>query len=380
MLRPTHTIIDLDALRHNIAVLREHVGRETKFMAVVKANAYGHGIVETSLAAQYAGAEYLGVSIPEEGMKIRDAGVTANILILGGMLPEAAELVVAYDLIPTVYSFALLEALQREAHKHNTVCRIHIKADTGMNRIGVKTVKEFRELLGRALACPNIKVEGLFTHFAVSEIPDKSFTIEQGRRFLEFIHAAREMGVSPLLHASNSGALLDLPEELKFDIVRAGIAMYGYHPGPGCGEGVDLKPVLTWKTAITHVKQIEPGDTVSYGRRYTATEPRVIATLPVGYGDGYKRCLSNKAFVLIHGKRVPVVGTVCMDQFMADVTELDDVRVGDEAVLLGCQGDACFDADEMANLADTISYEILLCINDRVPRVYTGGYRAIKDS
>ncbi len=380
MLRPTHTIIDLDALRHNISALREHVGRETKFMAVVKANAYGHGIVETSLAAQYAGVEYLGVSIPEEGMRIRDAGVVANILILGGMLPESAELVVTYDLIPTVYSLALLDALQQEAEKHNTVCRIHIKADTGMNRIGVKTVKEFRELLGKALAYPNIKVEGLFTHFAVSEIEDKSFTLEQGKRFLEFIDAAREMGISPLLHASNSGALLDLPEELKFDIVRAGIAMYGYHPDPRCGETVDLKPVLTWKTAITHIKEIQPGDTVSYGRRYTATEPRMIATLPVGYGDGYKRCLSNKAFVLIHGRRVPVVGTVCMDQCMVDVTGIEGVKVGDEAVLLGRQGDACFDANEMAELADTISWEILLCISDRVPRVHTGGYRGINES
>ncbi len=377
MLRPTHTIIDLDALRYNISVLREHVGKETKFMAVVKANAYGHGIVETSLAAQYAGAEYLGVSIPEEGMRIRDAGVVANILILGGILPESAEIVVAYDLIPTVYSVALLEALQQEAEKQNTVCRIHIKADTGMNRIGVKTVEEFRELLNKALASPNIRVEGLFTHFAVSEIGDKSFTKEQGRRFLEFVQAAREMGVFPLLHASNSGALLDLPEELKFDLVRAGIAMYGYHPGPGCGEGVDLKPVLTWKTAVTHMKEINPGDTVSYGRRYTAAEPRMIATLPVGYGDGYKRCLSNKAYVLIHGRRVPVVGTICMDQLMVDVTGIHDVQVGDEAVLLGPQGDASFDADDMAALAETISYEILLSISDRVPRVYTGGYRAI---
>ena len=377
MLRPTHTIIDLDALRHNISVLREHVGKDTKFMAVVKANAYGHGIVETSLAAQYAGAEYLGVSIPEEGMRIRDAGVVANILILGGMLPESAEIVVAYDLISTVYSVALLEALQQEAKRQNAVCRIHIKADTGMNRIGVKTVEEFRDLLNKALASPNIRVEGLSTHFAVSEIEDKSFTKEQGRRFLEFVRAAREMGVSPLLHASNSGALLDLPEELKFDMVRAGLAIYGYHPGPGCGEGVDLKPVLTWKTAVTHVKEIQPGDTVSYGRRYTAAEPRMIATLPVGYGDGYKRCLSNKAYVLIHGRRVPVVGTVCMDQVMVDVTGINDVQVGDEAVLLGCQGDVCFDANEMADLADTISWEILLSISDRVPRVYTGGYRAI---
>ncbi|HWR23500.1 MAG TPA: alanine racemase [Feifaniaceae bacterium] len=376
MLRPTHVIVDLDALRYNISALRGHVGKDTKFMAVVKANAYGHGIVETSLAAQYAGAEYLGVSIPEEGMKLRDAGIKADILILGGMLPESAELAVAYNLIPTVYSAALLEALQREANRQNSVCRIHIKADTGMNRIGIKTVEEFRALLKQALHSPNIRVEGLFTHFAVSELADKSFTREQAGRFMEFVRAAREMGVSPLLHASNSGALLDLPEELRFDLVRAGIAMYGYHPGPGCGEGVDLKPVLTWKTAVTHVKSIDPGDTVSYGRRYTAKEPRVIATLPAGYGDGYKRCLSNKAYVLIHGKRVPVVGTVCMDQFMVDVTEIEGVKVGDEAVLLGRQGGASFDADDMAALADTISYEILLSINDRVPRVYTGGYRA----
>jgi len=370
MLRPTHAVIDMEALRHNIRALRERVGGNTMYMAVVKANAYGHGIVEVARAAQDTGADYLGVSIPEEGIRLRNAGIVIPILILGGILPESAGDVIAYNLIPTVYSDAMLDALQLEAAKRGTACHIHIKADTGMNRIGVKTPEEFRALLRRAKGCPNITVEGLFTHFAVSELKDKSFTNRQAAHFREFIRVAKEEGISPLLHASNSGALLDQPRELGFDMVRGGIAMYGYHPGPGCGECVDLRPVLTWKTAVTHIKEIRPGDTVSYGRRYTASSPRLIATLPVGYGDGYKRCLSNKIDVLIHGKRAPVVGTICMDQCMADVTDIGGMRVGDEVILLGCQGDERIDADEMAAAADTISYEILLCISDRVPRVY----------
>ena len=372
MLRPTHTVIDLEALRHNIRALRERAGKDVKYMGVVKANAYGHGIEEISRAAQDAGADYLGVSIPEEGMRLRNAGITIPILILGGILPESAADVVAYNLIPAVYSAAMLNAVQQEAAARDVVCPIHIKADTGMNRIGIQTVAEFKALLALVKGCPNVRFEGLFTHFAVSELPDKSFTDLQGQRFLSFIQAAREEGFSPLLHASNSGALLDEPDTLAFNMVRGGIAMYGYHPGPGCGAGVDLKPVLTWKTAVTHVKQIQPGDTVSYGRRYTATSPRMIATLPVGYGDGYKRCMSNKIDVLIHGRRAPVVGTICMDQCMADVTEIDDVRVGDEVVLLGLQGEDCIDADEMAAAAGTISYEILLSVSERVPRVFVG--------
>ena len=370
MLRPTHAIIDLNAIKHNMAVLRKNVGPQVKFMPVIKANAYGHGIVEIGKATEAFGAEYMGVSIPEEGKRLREGGIRVPILILGGILPEGAEMVVNYDLTPTVFTSEIMNELQCAAKEAGKVCSIHVKVDSGMNRIGVKTKEDFISLLTLSRECPNIRIDGLFTHFAVSEIPDKSFTRQQMEFFRDFIDIAHDMGYSPVLHACNSGAQLDMPDELKLNMVRGGLAMYGYHPGPKCGLWADLRPVLTWKTAVVHVKGILPGDTVSYGRNYTAKEPRLIATLPVGYGDGYKRCISNKAQVLIHGKRAPIVGTICMDQCMADVTDIGDVKPGDEVVLIGYQGDACIGADEMADWADTISYEILLCINDRVPRIF----------
>ena len=371
MLRPTHAIIDLDALRHNIQVLRGNVGDEVKYMAVVKANAYGHGIVEIGKVTEELGADYLGVAIPEEGKRLREAGIHIPILILGGILKDGADVFPAYDLTPTVFTCEILAALQLAAQRQGKICGIHIKVDSGMNRIGVKTLEEFEKLLLMAKESPNIRVEGLFTHFAVSEMPDKSFTIKQNDRYMEFVRIAQEMGISPLVHACNSGAQLDMPKELKYGMVRGGIAMYGYHPGAQCGQWADLRPVLTWKTAVLHVKEIQPGETVSYGRRFTASQPRLIATLPLGYGDGYKRCLTNKAQVLIHGQRAPIVGTVCMDQCMADVTDIGGVRPGDEVVLIGRQGNDKIDADEMGAWADTISYEILLSISDRVPRIYS---------
>ena len=238
-----------------------------------------------------------------------------------------------------------------------------------MNRIGIKTEEELNALLELLKECPDIIFEGMYTHFAVSELPDKSFTLMQGERFRHFAELVRKAGYHPILHAANSGALLDLPD-LHFDMVRGGLAMYGYYPGEFSSREVELKPILTWKTCVVHVKNMEPGETVSYGRTFTAERPTRVATLPVGYGDGYKRSLSNKAYVLIHGKRVPVIGTVCMDQLMCDVSELCDVAVGDEAVLIGSQGSEHIDAEEMASWADTISYEILLSISERVPRLY----------
>jgi alanine racemase len=369
MIRPTQAIVNLSALEHNITALRGKLRPDTKFMAVVKANAYGHGAVEISKASLGFGADYLGVAIPEEGLLLREAGIKAPILVFGGIFERYAHIIIEHNLIATVYTIEILQSIQDEAASLRKIQPIHIKVDTGMNRIGIKTDAQLKELLDFARRCKNIHVEGMYTHFACSDNPDKSFTLLQGERFMRMAAIAKEMGFSLILHASNSGGLLNMPD-LHFDMVRAGISMYGYSPG-GCPTGnLQLQPVLTWKTVAYWVKDIQPGESVSYGRTFTAEKQMKVATIPAGYGDGYKRCLSNRGYVLIHGKRAPVIGIVCMDQFMCDVTDIPNVAKGDEVVLIGKQDHASIDAHEMAGWANTISYEILLSISDRVPRIY----------
>jgi len=245
--------------------------------------------------------------------------------------------------------------------------------DTGMNRVGVHKPKRLGDVLERIAQCRNLELEGMFTHFATSDEADKTFTRLQNERFLEAVRAAEEKGFSSLLlHAANSAAILDLPET-HHDMVRAGIAMYGCYPSEEVRRAVPLYPVMSWKTVILHVKKIPAGETVSYGRTFTTRRDSFIATIPIGYGDGYKRLLSNCAHVLVRGKKAPVIGRVCMDQTLIDVTDIPDILPGDEVVLLGSQGDEAVTADEMGAWAKTISYEILLSVSQRVPRLYKGG-------
>lgn len=370
MQRSTYTIVDTGALRHNIIEMRSRLAPGTRYLAVVKADAYGHGMVPVSRAALQAGAEYIGVAIPEEGIELREAGITAPILVFGGLLPVYAKTLVQYDLCATLFHLPMLHALQQAAREQGKIAKVHIKVDTGMNRVGLKTKEELRTLLGEIAQSELVSLEGLFTHFAVSELEDKAFTLEQLERFREMAALAKEMGFSPIVHASNSGGALDLPQIAGLNMVRGGISMYGYYPGPGCGDWAQLRPVLSWRTAIVHIKEIAPGETVSYGRHYTAQSVRRVATLPVGYGDGYHRCMSGRAQVLLHGRRAPVLGTICMDQLMVDITDIPEAAVGDEAFLIGGEGPQAITADDLALWADTVSYEILLAISARVPRVY----------
>lgn len=370
MQRSTYVIVDSGALRHNIAELRSRLAPGTRYLAVVKADAYGHGVVHVARAALQAGADYFGVAIPEEGIELREAGVTVPILVFGGLLPEYAEMMVRYDLSATLFQMPMLRALVHAAEKHGKVAKVHIKVDTGMNRVGLKSMEELQALLTEIRNSDRIVLEGLYTHFAVSELQDKAFTLLQLERFREMAAAVRAQGFSPLLHATNSGGALDLPLEAGLDMVRGGISMYGYYPGPGCGDWARLRPVLSWKTAIVYIKEIAPGETVSYGRQYTADTQRRVATLPLGYGDGYHRCMSGKAQVLLHGKRAPVLGTICMDQLMVDVTDIPEAALGDDVFLIGGEGPQAITADDLAQWAGTISYEILLTISGRVPRLY----------
>lgn len=371
MQRPTYAEIDLGVIRNNINAIRANLPAGVKFMAVVKANAYGHGIYEAATAAVNAGAEFLGVAIPDEGAFLRKMGITAPTLVLGSLSPAEFEGSIECGLSVTIFSPSTLKALNECAKRLNKVVNIHIKYDTGMNRIGIKTLDELSNFLILLKDCEQLKLEGMFTHFAVSEIEDTSFTIEQNKRFVEAATLLKQTGYSDiLLHASNSGAALSLPNSLSYDMVRCGIAIYGYRPSPTCGVSVNIRPALSWKTSITQIKEIYPTETVSYGRRFTASEKRLVATLPVGYGDGYRRNMSMKAEVLIAGLRAPIIGSICMDQCMVDITDIPNISVGDEVVLIGAQGEGYISANELANWADTISYEIVLGISPRVPRIY----------
>lgn len=371
MLRATHAEIHLENLRHNITQIRSRLLPTTKYMAVVKANAYGHGMPEVARYIEENGlAEHLAVAIAEEAFLLRDRGVKLPILILGPTFAGDIDGIIERRVTPTVFSADVLELLQRRAAQKNAVQPFHFKIDTGMNRIGFRDPDAFAGTLDLLERYPNLTLDGMFTHFAVSEQPDKSFTLLQAERFMRYVELARARGFSPLVHMCNSGAALELPE-LQADMVRGGIAMYGYHPIGHAVEQYPLEPVLSWKTCITHVKDVPAGEGVSYGLRYVTERPARIATLPVGYGDGYLRAMSGKAEVLVHGRRVPQVGTICMDQCMCDVSLVPEAAVGDEVVLIGRQGGSAITADDLAAWAGTISYEVLLDISARVPRVYT---------
>lgn len=370
MSRSTRAIVSLQNLAHNIRVIRSGLNPDTKYLAVVKADAYGHGCVPVSRCALANGASMLGVAFCDEALVLRHAGVDAPILLLGASEAENFDAIIENDLMPAVFDLDTLRGLQERAARLHKTCRVHLKADTGMHRIGFPTLCSFNEALELLPDCPNVAFSGLFTHFATSERADQSFTLLQAERFSAFADAAHAHGYRPLLHASNSAAALHLPA-LQLDMVRGGIAMYGCHPTGHDVPGVDLRPVMRLCTRVVMVKDLAAGESVSYGLTFTADRPMRIATLPVGYGDGYRRALSNKASVLLHGRRVRQIGTICMDQMMVDVTELPDAAIGDEAVLIGAQGGECITADELAALSGTISYEILLGIDQRVPRVYT---------
>ena len=370
LLRSTQARVELSALAHNIQIARCKLNPATKILAVVKAEAYGHGAVRVSqFVEQEKLADFLGAAIVEEGVILREEGVRLPILIMGATDESHLALAVTYDLAVTVFDADTMLALQREAQQQGKLCSIHLKVDTGMNRIGARGMTEFTRMLDLLSECSHLSFDGLFTHFAKSEEPGGAFTAKQAERFEIFIQAAHSRGYRPIVHAANSGAIFGSPET-QYDMVRMGLALYGYHPDPALASIYGLKPVLSWHTSVVHVKTVAAGEGVSYGLRFVTERPTIVATLPVGYGDGYKRCLSGRSDVLIHGMRAPQIGTVCMDQIMVDVTHIPNVKKGDAVVLLGQQGNEVIGADELGALADTIDYEILLSISARTPRYY----------
>lgn len=368
-MRNTHAIIDRQALLNNIATARSGLKPSTKLMAIIKANAYGHGIIEVGrFLEQEDAADAFGVAISEEGVRLRRAGIETPILILGASDEPHLQECIENRLSPAVFSVEQLLAAERLAAERDTVARIHLKLDTGMRRIGIFETEELKAFLAVLAQCPHVALEGVFTHFAKSE-NDPDFTAVQAARFDRMVAVIHEQGYFPIVHAANSGAILDQPQ-YAYDMVRLGISLYGYHPDASKTNSFALRPVMKLVSSVSHVKTVEAGEGISYGLRFTTERTSRIATVPLGYGDGYKRCLTNRAEALVQGTRCPVVGTVCMDQIMLDVTALPNCKVGDEVVLFGEQGTEYISADEIAALAETISYEILLSVSDRVPRVY----------
>ncbi|MDP2689494.1 MAG: alanine racemase [Deltaproteobacteria bacterium] len=367
--RPTSAIIDMEALRHNYRQLRAKLPRAAKMMAIVKANAYGHGDVRTAGLLEGLGCEFFGVAIAEEGARLREGGIKAPVVVLGGIFPRQVKELFAFGLTPVVFDMETARRIDSFAREAGIVKKIHVKIDTGMGRLGLLPAQAapfFTEL--KALG--NISVEAVLSHFSESEASDRDFSKKQLAAFLETIDAIRALGFDPgLVEIANSAAAASFPEA-RLDLVRPGIMLYGSYPAPHLRGAVALKPVMKLRTEILSLKTLDAGSPVSYGRSFVTKRRSVIATLPIGYGDGLPRGLSNKGAVLVRGARAPIVGAVCMDLTMCDVTGIPGASPGDEAVIIGAQGEAGITAEEVASTIGTISYEVFCGISSRVPRVY----------
>jgi alanine racemase len=365
--RPTFVEIDLDAVARNVRLLRP-AGAE--LMAVVKADGYGLGDAEIAVAALGAGASRLGVALVEEGLGLRERGVDAPILVLAEFPPGSEKEALERGLTPTVYTDEGLAGVSEAAQALGRPLGVHLKVDTGMHRVGLWPPEDAPAFAGRILEA-GLELEGLWTHFADSERDDEG-TLEQLARFLATAEALAAAGIAPgILHAANSGATIRFPQT-HLDLVRPGAAVYGVDPGGGLAERFGVRPALSWRSAVTMVKRLPAGERVSYGGRYALERDATIATVPVGYDDGYPRQLEGKADVLIGGRRHPVAGTITMDQILVDCGDAS-VAPGDEVVLIGAQGDERIPVEELAERAGTIARQITTGIGERVPREYVGG-------
>lgn len=361
--------VDLDAIMHNVGVIKAHVGASVSVMAVVKANAYGHGAVPVAMAALHAGADRLAVARVAEGLALRRAGITAPILVLGYTLPDMIHEALAADLTLTLTEHTQIQVAGEAARALQRTAPVHVKVDTGMGRFGLlpeEAVGFLRAVTGE----PGLLLEGLFTHFAVADAADKTYTLAQFAVFEDIVDLAVQAGIPiPLRHVANSAATLDLLA-LHLDAVRPGIALYGLHPSDEVQPVLPLRPALTLKSHVARVRTLPAGSSISYGRTYVTDRPLPVGVVPVGYGDGYHRLHSNRGAVLINGQRCPIVGRVCMDQFVVDLSLAGDVTAGDEVVLIGTQGDDHISAEEVARHAETINYEVTTGLTGRPPRYY----------
>ena len=366
---PTYATVNLAALAHNLSRIKRYLSPGCEVMAIVKANAYGHGAVEIAQSLALQGIGQFAVASLDEGIELRLAGLTASIVVLGALFEEQIADLIAHKLTPVVSDGRILPTLAKAAHSQPAPYPIHLKVETGMGRLGFSQ-EELLTVLDNPLLHSPLKVEGLMTHLADADGADSTFTERQLESFNALLEQIRLRGLTvPLVHAANSAAIVRFPGA-HFSLVRPGIMLYGYHTLPASIPDPDLRPVLSLHTTVAQLRTISQGCTVSYNGTFVAQRQTRIAVLPIGYADGYSRRLSHRGSVLIQGRRAPIVGLVCMDMTMVDVSDLAPVQVGETVTLIGQQGKESIWADEVAGWIDTIPYEVLCGIGSRVPRIY----------
>lgn len=364
--------INLSAILHNLEEMHKNINSDTKIMAVIKTDGYGHGALQIAQAIE--DVDYLwgyAVATPDEAMMLIDDGRKKPILVLGISFPEHFDDIIRNDIRACVCDFETAKKLSDIAVSKHKICHIHIKIDTGMSRIGFQVNGHTADIISEITKLPNIYVEGIFTHFATADETDKTFTYEQIDLFQKMCDMLQERKVEiPIKHCSNSAGIVDIPKA-NMNMVRAGIILYGLWPSNEVDKTkMELLPAMSLKSHISYLKELEEGRKISYGGTYETTQTQRIATIPVGYGDGYARSLSNKGYVLIRGKKAPICGRVCMDQFMVDVSHIPDVKVGDVVTLLGADNTECITMEELGELSGRFNYEFACLITPRVPRVY----------
>ena len=373
----TQAKIDLDAVEYNYNNTRAKLPQGCKLLGVIKADAYGHGAVELARFLENK-CDFFGVACIEEAVELKKAGIKTPILILGYVAPAFYDLVVKYDIRIPVFSYDTAKALADEAVKQGKTVPFHFCINTGMSRIGFQVNEESADVCKEICALPNIEAEGLFSHFATADESDLTKALAQREKYKKFVEMLESRGIQiPIKHLNNSAGIMNFDE--YFDMCRMGIILYGLYPSEEVDKSLlDIKPVMSWLTHISHIKTLEAGREVSYGGTFKTTEPRVIATIPVGYADGYPRCLSNKGRVIINGQYAPIVGRVCMDQFMVDVTDVDGAELDSTVTLVGKDGDAELSMEEVSNAAYSFNYELPCRVARRVPRTYYKDGKLVK--
>ncbi|MDY5986140.1 alanine racemase [Sporofaciens sp. SGI.106] len=372
--------VNLDAIEYNMEMMRRNLHPDTKMIAVVKTDAYGHGAVQVGRILEPR--DYVwgyAVATADEALFMREHDLMKPILVLGCVFPEQRRDMIERNIRVTCYTEEMAQDLSNLAVEMGKKAYVHIKLDTGMGRLGFLINEENAEIIRRIASMPNLVMEGMYTHFAKADETDKTFTQKQIEKYQWMRQALTDRGVNfEFYHCSNSAGIIDM-KEANMDLARAGISTYGMYPSEEVvKENVPLKPAMELISHVTHVKWVEKGATISYGATYVADSPRKIATIPVGYGDGYPRSLSNKGAVLIHGRRAPICGRICMDQFMVDVTDIEDVKFGDKVVLVGFDGEEHIPVEELSDLSGRFNYEFVCCLSKRIPREYLRNGEVVK--